>query len=744
MKLAFPATAWLVVSSLQGASTQVWEMNTYQDFIKGRFSGVALSRDGRLRLAPRLDSIFGGDEPAVWAVARARDGALYVGTGHKGRIYRIDASGKADLLWTADEPEVFAIVLDSQDRLYAATSPNGKVFLVEKGKATEYYAAGATYIWSLAFGKDGALYAGTGEDGKIHRIESAGKGGVYYETGQSHVTSLAVDAEGRVLAGTEPNGILYRISEKGKAFVLYDANFPEIRAIVPMSDGTIYAAALGGSLMRQLTGAGAATPLPSIPGAPVTSITVTAAEADAPIKAKPEQAKPPASTPLATFPPAPMLEVPGVEKSALYQIRPDNSVETLWTSTEENAYDLALDGDKIMFSTDEQGRVYELAPDRKVTLLTQTGESEATRLLRSGRETLVATSNMGKLYRLGEDQTASGTYEAPVHDATTVARWGRLRWRTTGDPQAGVKFETRSGNSARPDATWSDWSGPLTAAEGSQITSPNARYIQWRATLSGSGAGNVEVDSVALAYLPQNSPPKVSGVTVGTKQSDAPQPKPAQTQPTPAVYSITVTDTGEAGASTASGTSTQRLQRTGSDQIEITWQAEDPDGDRLVYSLFFRGEGETEWKAIKRDLEESKYALDPDVLADGKYVFRVSASDRLANPPSSAREGEFVSTPVLVDHTPPLVTASQPKVAGSTAEVEVAAGDTASPLYRCEYSLDAGQWVPLASADGIADSFNERFTLRVDGLTPGEHLLVIRVYDSAENAGLAKVLLNIR
>src|SRR6476659_2002344 len=115
-------------------------------------------------------------------------------------------------------------------------------------------------------------------------------------------------------------------------------------------------------------------------------------------------------------PATPMLEMPGVEKSALYEIRPDNTVETLWTSTEENAYDLVPSGDKILFSTDDHGRVYELAPDRKVTLLSQTGESEAIRLVKFGRETLVATSNMGKLYRLGEDQAASGTYEAPVHD----------------------------------------------------------------------------------------------------------------------------------------------------------------------------------------------------------------------------------------------------------------------------------------------------------------------------------------
>ncbi len=92
---------------------------------------------------------------------------------------------------------------------------------------------------------------GTGDQGKIFRVDSAGKGDVYYETGQSHITGLAVDSQNRLLAGTEPNGILYRITAKDKAFVLYDANLPEIRAIVPMPDGTVYAAALGGSVAKQ-------------------------------------------------------------------------------------------------------------------------------------------------------------------------------------------------------------------------------------------------------------------------------------------------------------------------------------------------------------------------------------------------------------------------------------------------------------------------------------------------------------
>ena len=44
------------------------------------------------------------------------------------------------------------------------------------------------------------------------------------------------------------------------------------------------------------------------------------------------------------------------------------------------------------------------------------------------------------------------------------------------------------------------------------------------------------------------------------------------------------------------------------------------------------------------------------------------------------------------------------------------------------------------AADGITDSQREQFHLHLANLKPGEHVIVVRVYDSAGNAGLAKVV----
>lgn len=726
---------------LNAATTKTWEMNTYQDYLKGRFQGISLSRDGQLLLAPRLSTVFSSGQPVLWSVARAPDGSLYLGTGHQGRVYRVRPSGAGKLIWTAEKPEVFAVAVDRRGTLYAATSPHGKVFRIKNGKATEFFNPGTTYIWSLLFAPDGTLYVGTGGGGKIFRVDAAGHGELYYETGQLHVTSLALDARGRLLAGTAPNGILYRISAKGKAFVVYDANLPEIHALTVRKDGTVYVAALGGSITKRTAAALAAPAKPKRVTAPATSITVRAAQGGIKLKPKPEKLKP-ATPAAAAAPVTPLVQVTGVETSALYRIHPDDMVDTLWSSTTENAYDLLVAGPKVLFSTDKHGRVYELDAQRKVTLLAQTNESEAVRLLPGRNGLLVATSNLGKIYRLGNTTGTSGTYLAPVHDAATVARWGRLSWRGEQEKGCRVRFETRAGNSARPDATWSGWSAPLGDAGGSQIRSPNAHYIQWRATFTGTGGCTPRLDSVTLAYLPQNSPPRVTSITVTSQATSRPAAAASSSTGTDSSpYSITVTASGEAGASTVSGTSTKKLARSISDRVRVSWQAEDVDGDRLVYSLYFRGAGEREWKLLKADLRTTSFRLGSDRLADGKYFFRVVASDRLANPPATAMESDRVSAPVLIDHTPPLVRIYPPLRKGKTVELRAEASDAASALRRCEYSLDAGPWIPLASDDGIIDSRNETFHLHLDNVPAGEHLVVVRAYDSAENAGLAKVVL---
>jgi hypothetical protein len=199
-----------------------------------------------------------------------------------------------------------------------------------------------------------------------------------------------------------------------------------------------------------------------------------------------------------------------------------------------------------------------------------------------------------------------------------------------------------------------------------------------------------------------------------------------------------VSGSAEGSPSSATSTPQQTIPGAAQRRLTVTWQAEDPDGDKLSSELSFRGEGESSWKLVKKDLPDASFAIDSDTLADGIYWFRVRASDSPANPPESAQSAERTSQPVLIDHTPPAVRLA---ATNGRASVQFEAADAASMLQSAEYSIDAGPWVPVFADDGIVDSRREVFTVRLTDLAAGERLVTLRARDRAGNAGLAKAVI---
>ena len=128
------------------------------------------------------------------------------------------------------------------------------------------------------------------------------------------------------------------------------------------------------------------------------------------------------------------------------------------------------------------------------------------------------------------------------------------------------------------------------------------------------------------------------------------------------------------------------------------------------------------------------------LFADGRYFFRVVATDRLVNSPSAAHESDLVSPPVLIDQTPPRVQIGEPRRQGQEWLIEIRVEDAASAVRRAEYSVNAGPWTVLEAADGITDSREEFYTLRL-AVAGGERSVVVRAFDAAGNAGLARVVL---
>src|SRR5207237_6251409 len=147
---------WLVplaaASPLLAVTPLFWETRTYDDFRKGKLANVSLTSDDELILAPRFDVTFNTEQTLVWSTVADSKGNVYLGTGHDGKIYKVDSSGKGSMIADLAELDVLALAVDSKDVLYAGTSPDGKVYRIDAGgTAHEFFDPKAKYIWSLVF-----------------------------------------------------------------------------------------------------------------------------------------------------------------------------------------------------------------------------------------------------------------------------------------------------------------------------------------------------------------------------------------------------------------------------------------------------------------------------------------------------------------------------------------------------------------------------------------------------------------
>ena len=327
------------------------------------------------------------------------------------------------------------------------------------------------------------------------------------QTKATHAISLATDAQGRVLVGTESPGRLFRVDAAGKAFVLLDSSYNEIHTVRVDAAGAIWAVAVSGSGQSSNT-------TPSTPattestGTPTATVSVsTEITAIAVVDASPA----PAASTTAERPSG------GSSTGGVYRLGADGGADLVWSSREDSPYDVAFEGDgSVLVATGNKGKIFRLAGDPlEPPLVTRSTAQQVTALLRDKDGRVVfTTSNPGKVLRLSPGHADRGTYTSDVRDASTAATWGTIRWQALAAPNTTVQISTRSGNTRTPDDTWSDWSAPYATPEGSAITSPTARYMQWRAVLASTAAASPTLTSVVAAYLPRNVRPEVTSITV--------------------------------------------------------------------------------------------------------------------------------------------------------------------------------------------------------------------------------------
>ena len=715
---------------LQATRPARWTTSTQAQFLEGELQGVSVTSDGRLILAPALQPVTDTGEAYIYAAVMDGGGNLYLGSGNNGKIFRVTPAGEQTLWTTLEQPGVYALAVDSQNRVYAANGPDAKVYRLDsQGQPELFFDPHQKYVWSLSVDTANNLLVGTGPEGVIYKVTPEGQSQVFYDSKESHIVALEWDLDGNLLAGTEPGGLLLRIAGDGSPFVLYDSPLREVKAITVDRYGNIYFAALNtpGSLPQ-------GSPAADTPEMSLTDPT--------------EGTNKNTGTVTVTI-----GGVSSAKTLEVYKLDRENLVEKLYSSKDQVGFDLLVrsNGD-LLVATGNRGRIISIDPRKLLTHLAQASQEQVTQLLERNGEIYVATSNLGHLFQLKSQPSETGSYESKVFDAGMLTRWGMIEWQIRESGTSPVKVFTRSGNTEVPDETWNDWSDPYTEAKESHVTSPPARFLQWRIDFpddQGRGALSTlrnAVELVTVSYIQHNMAPQLTSIMV--------LPPGVAFAPSLAV--------NQSGGVPPGGPNQAHLRSLppsvrglGTPALPprklyipgartISWSASDPNGDDLSYSTYYRGQKETTWKPLKKGLSEAYYTVDGVSLPDGTYQVKVVATDAPSNPTNQARENELISKPFVIANSTPAVTLKPPDIEGDRVSLPFTVQTKGSTVHQAEYSVNAGDWHLVFPEDGIADGTSESFTLSLDELQPGEHDVAVRVVDSIGNITTTKTRVLIR
>ena len=664
----------LAAPGISEASTpRTWRVGGVEGWTSAQRESVGVTSEGLAGLALATTPAEGIEGFMVWALLRDGDGAL-VATGDGGTLYRVGADGKAALVTKVVQPEITALGRDGRGRVLMGTSPDGVLYRIEGEKAVSVADTPETYIWKIVpDGKGGAILA-TGNAGKLYRLDASGSLELLVDLECTHATGLALDGD-RLLVTTESPGRLLDVGRDGSVGVLYEAAEGELREPLRVGDAIYFLA----------------NPAePNVPG-------------------------------------------------RLYRRAPSGAVELVWSALAGSAYQLneGPDGTLHVTTGADKGRgsLVRVAPGPPSSWMeiASVAEPQVICALMDGEgDAWLGTGGQARVYRVPGKGSYEGTATSIPFDAGGNARWGGMAL----EPSAaapGVRLETRSGNTKNPDTSWGAWQNVDLDRGRGKVSAPAARFLQWRLHLTEP---QTRLAAVTTTYLPANLAPRVSEVRVtglGEKLErtwDRGQPS-SLAQELPGGVRVEFQVPGRDSDRPADDPEAAWARR----YRTVTWSAADPNDDPLRFDIDVRAMGETTWKPLVKDDEASPWIWDSAAVPDGWYALRVTAFDRLANPPELAGTGYRQTEPFLVDNTPPRVIDLEAKGRVLTGSAEDAAGSIKS----IEVALDGAAWRMVFPEDGIADMPRESFRIELTEADSGEHAALVRAADDAGNVGVARV-----
>ncbi len=657
------------------------------------------------------------------------------------------------------ESFLWSLIPDGRGGLFGGTGTQGHVVHFLPGGTSEVYARlPEVSVQALALAPDATLYAGTSPNGRVYKITPDGRATVALQAGEKYALALARDSRGNIYVGTGGGGTIYRIDPTGASAPFFKSTQQHVMCLAVDKKDMLYAGTSTDGLVYRIDPSGRGT---VIYDAPEQSITGLAIGQNGALYA-------------ATAP-----------RGVIYRIDSDGAVKTIFDKSPVAFTALSAAPDGVVYAS-AGNTVYAVRPDDTVAALENRLDVDILSLATGVDGTVYAgTGNVAEVYSAAPYGTSqTGTYESVVHDAKQRSRWGEIRWTGVTPPGTQIVVETRTGSQAEPDATWSAWSAARPTEDGARITSPEARFIQYRLTLSSDHAGiSPAVRDVSVDYLPKNQPPAVAFAapaggerwakqqTIRWQATDPDKdtlsyqlyysPDHGESwKPLPGASSGQTTASAPAGTGNAAGTAaTNRPPSVAEVTAELDKHPDVPAAmrDQIIAQTrqlndeYGQKAGQTPSPAASSTptpsaLRETTKALDTKALSDGSYLLKVVATDRPSNP-TDPQSAEAVSESFMICNTPPTLYLPKEQVQVETdgsATIAGAAMQHMIPVTAVQYRVDGGEWMAAAPADGIFDSQLESFTIHTSPLSKGAHTVEVKAFNGAGLSAADKVSVEVK
>jgi hypothetical protein len=761
---SFLLLGYLVEPYCRAVTSKVTRHSSSEDLLKGRTKDIVVGSEGTLQLGRAAEVIIERFED-VRRTANAKEsvsqpwsinsivvsgGTVYLGTSPNGGIYRYSL-GKLTKIYpheseknenigaNSNEPNdltgreseivkaqryltnehIFAMAIDMAGRLLAAVSGDKCAlyrFEADKIKEPEVIfepndatgtppCGGTKYIFAIAVDGAGNIYLGTGPQGKIFMLDSFGRGPqLIYDSRDKNILSLAIGQDGFVYAGSDSRGLVYKINPRDKtATVLYDSEQPEITALLFAGDGNLYAAATSAEIVQAQLEFAAQPPSAGRPEVEV-EMQEGVPESEGGLKLEIANTKRETQGELPQEKaPAPKPSKPA-EASYIYRITKEGFVTDIFTETAV-FFCLAEQEQKLLIGTGNDGRAFTVDPasEQRAIVYQDEHASQISAMAVTDDGVYLGTANPAKLIKLAKTFAPEGTYTSDLIDAGQPSNWGKLQIEADVPKGCKIKMASRSGNVKDVnDPTFSSWTEPAEVTEPVQLQCPLGRFCQYKLVLQTEDRRKSPlVREIAVADTVPNLAPKLESVS----------------------------------ATRLSLEKSERIESADKKGVfKISYKAKDDNGDELIYKIDFRKIGREKWIEVESEIETDTFEWDGRTVEDGRYEIRVTASDERSNTTTTKLTGSRITEPVVVDNTGPVIKKHSIESDKESVLLKLQISDQLSAIGKVDYTVDSNaDWISAVPDDLVYDTTDEDFTIVIERLDAGEHIIAVRVSDDVGN-----------